>query len=55
MTVYCDCERCVHNKEGKCGNKLLDGEKAIYLEETLGGDVICSNQKFKPEVYGDEG
>lgn len=49
MIVYCGDERCIHNKDGVCENKSLTGQEAISLIETLGGSVICSDQRDREE------
>lgn len=44
MTVYCEDRECKHNNDGVCENRFDTGQEAIILIETLGGQVICSDQ-----------
>lgn len=53
MLVYCENEDCVHNKDGLCENKWPNGIEAISMLVTLGGDVICGDQKDK-ELWEDD-
>lgn len=47
MTVYCEDEDCIHYRDGKCECKWDTGQEAISLIMTLGGQMICSDQKDK--------
>ena len=50
MIVYCDRESCVWNEDGKCkGPEQPAGHTAIYIQETLGGQAICTDMKEKED------
>lgn len=49
MTVYCEDRDCVHNNDGQCECRWDTGQEAISLVETLGGQVVCSDQKDREE------
>ena len=54
MIVYCGSETCIHCEDGICTNKFDTGVEAISLVETLGGEMICSDQKDRVLEYGDQ-
>lgn len=50
MIVYCDCESCVWNDDGMCkGPEQPAGHVALYIEETLGGQAICTDKQEREE------
>ena len=49
MIVYCGDENCIHNNDGICECRWDTGQEAISLIETLGGQIICSDQKDREE------
>lgn len=49
MIVYCEDRNCIHNNDGQCECRWPTGQLAISLEETLGGQMVCSDQKEKEE------
>ena len=55
MIVYCSDENCIHNNDGLCENKWPKGTEAIALEQTLSGQMICTDQKDRDEEEHNEG
>lgn len=49
MIVYCEDRLCKHNNDGICENHFDTGVEAISMAETLGGQMICSDQDDKEE------
>lgn len=48
MIVYCDQKICVWNEDGRCsGPKQPAGHIALYIKETLGGQAICTDMRYK--------
>ena len=48
MIVYCDQRICVWNEDGQCsGPKQPAGHVALYIRETLGGQAICTDMRYK--------
>lgn len=46
MIVYCSCESCKWNEDGQCmGPKQPGGHVALYIDETIGGQAICTDMK----------
>lgn len=54
MIVYCEDENCTHYRNGECECKWETGQEAISLVMTLGGQMICSDQKDRLLEYGDQ-
>ena len=48
MIVYCDQHICVWNEDGQCsGPKQPAGHTALYISETLSGQAICTDMRYK--------
>ena len=55
MIVYCNYESCVWNEDGQCkGPKQPAGHVALYIEETLGGNAVCTDRKEKENERPDK-
>lgn len=51
MIVYCSCKTCVWNEDGMCkGPEQPAGHTALYIIETVGGQMVCSDMKEKEEA-----
>ena len=51
MIVYCNVKQCVWNEDGQCaGPKQPAGHVALYVEETLSGQAMCMDLRYR----GDE-
>ena len=55
MIVYCNQRICVWNEDGECsGPKQPAGHIALYIEETLSGQAICADMRYKECLEDDE-
>ena len=53
MIVYCSQKRCVWNEDGTCADhKQPAGHTGLYIEETLSGQAICSDMRYKEDDDG---
>lgn len=50
MIVYCNLKQCVWNDDGQCaGPKQPAGHVALYISETLGGQAMCTDLKYRDD------
>lgn len=50
MLVYCNVKQCIWNEDGQCaGPKQPAGHVALYIEETLGGQAMCVDLRYRDD------
>ena len=50
MIVYCNVKQCIWNEDGQCaGPKQPAGHVALYIEETLGGQAMCVDLRYRDD------